>query len=302
MSKALQKKPIDALKAIISSDSVQKQFSNAMGKHADLFTASLIDVFTGDTNLQKCDPGAVVSEALKAAVLKLPIAKSLGFAYIIPYKKKYKEGTQWKEKHVPTFQPGYKGFIQLTQRTGQVKTINDGPVFEGEMVVSDRLSGEVKITGEAKNEKAIGYFAYFKLLNGYEKAEYWTKGEVIAHAEKYSASYKAKNKIWIDEFDKMASKTVLSHILNKYAPKSVDFLMNSGADQFDDEETPEPKDITPDPEPEQKPDTEKKKKNKSESRAPKTGQDKDGNAVVDIKSEDVSQQNDDQENEEDPYR
>lgn len=229
------KKPIDALKHIISQDSVQKQFANAMGKHADRFTASLIDVFTGDTNLQQCEPSEVVSEALKAAVLNLPITKSLGFAYIIPYKKSWKEGNQWKSKYVPTFQPGYKGLIQLTQRTGQVLTINDGPIFEGEKVETDRLSGQIKITGEPKANKkgeyvAIGYFAYFKLLNGYEKAEYWTKEKVIAHAEKYSASYKAKNKIWVDEFDKQASKTVLSHILNKYAPKSVEFLMNSNVD------------------------------------------------------------------------
>lgn len=245
MSKALQKKPINALKAMIDNDSVQKQFKNAMGKHADRFTASLIDVFTGDNNLQKCEPSEVITEALKAAVLNLPITKSLGFAYIIPYKKKYKDGRDWKEKFIPTFQPGYKGLIQLVQRTGQVKTINDGPIFEGESVEVDRLSGEIKIIGFPKNEKAIGYFAFFKLLNGYEKAEYWTKEKVTAHAQKHSASYKAKNKIWVDEFDKQASKTVLAHILNKYAPKSVEFLMNSGIDPAESDENQALKDITP---------------------------------------------------------
>ncbi len=224
MTKAIQKKPVDMLKNIINSESIQRRIKDAFKESAGKFTISVIEVFSGDSYLQKCDPALVVQEALKAASLNLPITKSLGLGYIVPYKGK------------PSFQIGYKGLLQLAQRSGQMKVINDGPVYEGEAVTVDRLSGEIKIEGEIKNDVAIGYFAYFKLINGYEKAEYWTKEKVTAHAKKYSASYKSKNKIWVDEFDKQASKTVLSHILNKYAPKSVDFLMNDPAETVVEDE------------------------------------------------------------------
>lgn len=82
MSTAIQ---VQKLKAMISSDSVQEQFRNALADGASLFVASLIDIYSNDKYLQKCAPQAVIMEALKAATLKLPINKSLGFAYIVPY-------------------------------------------------------------------------------------------------------------------------------------------------------------------------------------------------------------------------
>ena len=95
MTKALIKKPVDKLKAIINQSTVQEQFKNAMGKHSDLFIASLIDVFNG--GLQNCDPAGVIQEALKAAVLKLPISKDLGFAYLVPYSGKAQFQIGYKE-------------------------------------------------------------------------------------------------------------------------------------------------------------------------------------------------------------
>ena len=72
------------MKSIINVDSVQEQFKNALQDQAPLFIASLIDIYSNDKNLQKCEPKDVIMEALKAATLKLPINKQLGFAYIVP--------------------------------------------------------------------------------------------------------------------------------------------------------------------------------------------------------------------------
>lgn len=228
------KKPIDSLKAMLDSDSVKSRFHDAMGKHADKFTTSLISVFSGDNGLQNCKPAEVVQQALKAAVLNLPIEKNLGFADIIAYKK-------GKNKYEPSMQIGYKGWIQLAKRSGQIVAMNDGAIYEGEEITVNRLSGTFQITGTPKkNAKAIGYFAYFKEKNGCETMRYWTKEQVIEHAQKYSAGYKAKLVVWVNEFDKMASKTVLTHILKKYAPKSVDYLM-SGVEEIDtSSDVPEP--------------------------------------------------------------
>jgi len=122
---------VQKFKDVINVDSVQEQFRNALQEGAPLFVASLIDIFSSDKNLQKCEPKAVIMEALKAATLKLPINKNLGFAYIIPY------------GDVPYFQLGYKGYIQLAMRTGQYRYINADVVYEGELVYHDKLTGEV---------------------------------------------------------------------------------------------------------------------------------------------------------------
>lgn len=274
MSRELQKKPVDILKNLVNSDSIQKRLKDALDDQAGLFAMSVIDVYSSSTDLQKCDPGMVMAEAMKAAALKLPITKSLGFAYILPF------GT------TPTFCIGYKGMIQLAMRTGQFKILNADAVYEGESVETDRLTGSVKIVGTAKNDKPIGYFAHMVLMNGFSKTIYWTHEQVMAHAKKYSKSFKSNSSTWVTNPLSMCIKTLVRQLLGKWAPMSVDFI-NSDGDT--DEEKPEPKDITPEPDP-INPDPPKTKKEKTK---PDPKKDDDGNEVIEGSFEDMGNQAED---------
>jgi len=221
-------KPVERLKAILYADSVQEQFQNVLKENAGAFVASIIDLYNTDKTLQACDPKAVVMEALKAASLKLPINKQLGFAYIIPYKDG-KTG-----QYVPTFQLGYKGYIQLAMRTGAYKYINADVVYEGELVKQDKLTGEIVIDpSQKKSDKVIGYFAYIETLNGFRKALYMSVEEIIEHAKKYSKSYGSKNSVWSTDFDAMALKTVLRLLLSKYGIMSIEMQTALSEDTVD---------------------------------------------------------------------
>lgn len=218
-----QETPIDRLKKAISGESVQAQFKNALAENAPLFVASLIDVYASDTNLQKCAPNLVIMEALKAATLKLPINKGLGFAYIVPY------------KNTPQMQIGYKGYIQLAMRTGQYRYLNSGALYEGHTIDRNLLTGEVKILGTQTSDKTIGYFAYMELLNGFSKSVCWTKEEVRAHAKKFSKSYSHPSSTWKSDFDAMATKTMIRNLLSKYGVMSVEMVSALDSDTSDDD-------------------------------------------------------------------
>ena len=209
--------PSAAMDKILSHAATKAMLEKTLADNAGTFTASLIDLYGTDTYLQNCAPADVMKEALKAVSLKLPINKQLGFAYIVP-RKSHGEWT-------PVFQIGYKGLIQLAMRSGIYKHINADAVYEGEEVSYNRVTGEATISGEAKGSNAIGYFAYIETVNGFSKCLYWTKAQVISHAERYSDSYKAGNKIWKDNFEEMAIKTVLSNLLKRYALLSVDMVL-----------------------------------------------------------------------------
>ena len=221
----IQKRPVDALKETLNLPSVQEQFKNALDKNSALFVASLIDIYSSDQYLQKCAPDKVILEALKAATLKLPINKGLGFAYIVPY------------GNVPQMQIGWKGYVQLAIRTGQYRKINAGALFEGQNVNTDYLTGDIKIMGEPTSEKTIGYFAYFELLNGFKKAMYWTKEKVHAHAKKFSKAYAKNGSTWQTSPDAMCIKTVLSALLKGYGIMSVE--MTTAVSGDNDERTRE---------------------------------------------------------------
>jgi recombination protein RecT len=207
---------IDSLKKMLEAPSVQEQFQNALSENTGPFIASIIDLFNGDSNLQACDPKAVVMEALKAAILKLPIIKSLGFAYIVPFKK--------NNVPVPQFQIGYKGLIQLALRTGEYRIINADEVFEGEYISRNKLTGEFDLSGEKKSDRIIGYFAHFEMKNGFSKTLYSTVEKVTAHAQKYSKSFNMQFSPWKTEFDAMAKKTVLRGLLGHWGILSVEMI------------------------------------------------------------------------------
>lgn len=206
----------EVLNSFLQKDSVQEQISNAVAENKDSFIASVIDLYTSDTYLQNCAPEQVVMQAMKAAVMKLPVIKALGFAYIVPFKS--------QGKFVPQLQIGYKGLIQLAMRTGQYRIINADVVYEGEYKKANKLTGEFDLNGTKTSETVIGYFAHFEMLNGFAKTIYMTKAQVKAHGEKYSKSYNSDNSIWKTEFDKMALKTALRGLLSHWGYLSTEMM------------------------------------------------------------------------------
>lgn len=256
------RRQIDILKGMLNAPSVQEQFRNALHDKKDIFVASLIDLYTGDKQLQACEPKLVVAEALRAAALNLPINKALGFSYIVVYNNSHKlpDGT-WQKVPTPTFIPGYKGYIQLAMRTGQYKTINADVVYEGELSVVDKLTGGISFDGHRTSDKVVGYFAYFELLNGFAKCLYMSVEDMARYAKRYSKGIRAQTTVeqlealansgapgkavgWEGNFNDMAIKTVIRRLLGKYGYLSVEMASaiedDVKSDKSDaDEQTPQ---------------------------------------------------------------
>ncbi len=222
---------LPAIRNIIQSDAVQSSIYARIGEKAGTFTTSLLDVIGEDKNLAQCDPKLIVKEALKAAGLDLPLNRNLGFAYVIPYKT--------KGVLMPQFQMGYRGYIQLALRTGEYKHLNADAIYEGETFEIDRIRGTLKIAGEKKSDKAIGYFCYMELLNGFQKAIAWPRDKVEAHAKRFSKSYgKGVSSPWSTDFDGMAIKTMFLQLIPKYGPMTIEMsqaLVNERALNTDEQ-------------------------------------------------------------------
>jgi len=220
---------VKSIQTLMDHPNVKAQFEKALEKHADVFAAGVIEVVSSDVNLQKCDPQSILKSALALATLRLPINKSLGFAYVVPY------------KGIAQPQIGYKGLVQLAQRTGQYKHINAGCVYEGELVSVNKMTGEVDLSGTKVSDKIIGYFAYFSTNYGFSKCVYWSTDEVSSHAKRFSQAYNyaikngKKDSPWISDFDSMAQKTLLKHLISHYGPMTIEIgSVISNFDKFED--------------------------------------------------------------------
>ena len=212
-------------KDFFSKPMVQEKLRELVGKNAPAFATSVLQIVNSNSMLINADPQTIFSAACMAATLNLPINNNLGFAYIVPFKNN-------KENKIEAqFQLGYKGYIQLAQRSGQFSRIAATPVYNGQLISENPLLGyefdwSVKPSGDP-----IGYVAFFKLINGFTAELYMSKEEVMKHANKYSQTAKKGYGVWKDQFEAMALKTVLKLLLSKQAPLSIDMQKAQMADQ-----------------------------------------------------------------------
>lgn len=178
--------------------------------NSERFQRVALTAFSSNQKLQQCDPISFLAAMMQSAQLGLEPNTPLGQAYLIPYGKQVQ------------FQVGYKGLLELAQRSGQFKSIYSHEVrendeFEMEYGLNQKLVHKPNLKQE--RGEVIGYYACYHLTNGGESMFFMTKDEIINFAKSKSKTF--NNGPWQTDFEAMAKKTVLKQLL-KYAPLSIE--------------------------------------------------------------------------------
>lgn len=203
---------------MIRQDSYKNLINNTLGdpERAKRFVSAISSAVAINPDLQDCDAGTILSAGLLGESLNLSPSPQLGQYYLVPF------NDNKRRRKVAQFQLGYKGYMQLAIRSGQIKKMNVLAVKQGELVKYnpyEEIFEADYIEDETEREQAptIGYYAMFELINGYRKILYWTKEKMERHAIKYSKGYRAKKgyTFWEKDFDTMACKTMLRQLISK---------------------------------------------------------------------------------------
>jgi len=225
----------------INNTAVRANLTKRLGpKEADAFQAALVAACSSNEALMRdCDPPSIITAALIGHSMKLPMSPMLGYAYLVPY------GAKGRGQKKAQFQLGYKGYIQLAERTGQYRRLNAVEIKEGELISWNPITEDLQVditTDPVKRAKAetIGYCGMFELINGFTKTVYFSREWMEAHADKYSQAFSlAKHKqfkagkvpqkdlwkfssFWYKNFDGMGLKTVIRQMLSKWGVMSVE--------------------------------------------------------------------------------
>ena len=249
MSNQIAKKP--SFSVAINTDKFQKAINNTLRdpERARRFTASIVSAVSTNPTLQDCDAGTIVTAALLGESLNLSPSPQLGQYYLVPYNDRNR-GCK-----VAQFQLGYKGYIQLAIRSGQYKKLNVLAIKEGELVRFDPLNEEINVNliedeETRENAPTIGYYAMFEYINGFRKAIYWSRAKMENHALRYSPGYKSRKgyTFWEKDFDAMAFKTMLRHLISRWGIMSIEMqdavskdmaiLNEDGSEEYIESETP----------------------------------------------------------------
>lgn len=244
----------------VKAPAVLTSIEKTLGSSAkrETFVAALLSAVSTNSALQECEFNSIISAALLGESLKLPPSPQLGYFYMVPYNSKAKkaaDGSWTPSKKVAQFQMGYKGYIQLAQRSGFFRRINVTSVKEGELISWDPFNEELdyRIIPNRNEAKTIGYYAFFELTNGFRKAIYMPFDEMLDHADRYSKAFSKDaylrlqagqireseawkySSFWYKNFDMMAYKTMLRQLISKWAPMSVDLQKGIENDQQEPE-------------------------------------------------------------------
>lgn len=217
------------------------------GENGDRFIASIISAVSVNPQLAECDFNSILSAALLGEALKLSPSPQLGYFYMVPYKKK-------NGPPLAQFILGYRGYVQLAQRTGAYTALNWMELKEGELVSWKPLEGKIEyrlIDDDDVREvtPTAGYVAYFETKAGFHKYLYWSYKKMMAHADKYSSAFSAAtyqkiqngeipqgdmwkySSFWYKDFDGMAGKTMLRQLISKWGMMSTEMMQATANDE-----------------------------------------------------------------------
>lgn len=218
---------------MINSDGYKRMINQTLGdpKKAARFVTAITSAVSTNPALQNCDASTIVSAGLLGETLNLSHSPQLGQYYLVPFNDRKNNRT------TAQFQLGYRGMLQLAQRSGEYKHINAMAVKEGELIRYDAFMDEIELQyiedeEQRENLPTIGYFAMFEYHNGFKKVLYWSKAKMEQHALKYSQGYRAKKgyTFWEKDFDAMGVKTMLRQLISKWGVMSLEMQKAYEAD------------------------------------------------------------------------
>jgi len=205
---------------------VIQKFRSVLGNKTNAYVQSVLIACTANPDLMTCQPESILRSALRAASLELSCDPAMKQAYLVPIKGKAE------------FWPHYLGLYNLAMRTGKYWLINVTPVYAGQRVLQNSITGMHYLTlagiGLIENDQVskllskgyrdvtsgntetiIGYLGYFKTTKGFEKTVYMSIDEIHQHASTFSPSYNNPKSLWNDKrhLPTMEMKTVLKELM-----------------------------------------------------------------------------------------
>jgi recombination protein RecT len=203
---------------LFDSSDVISRIEAMLGDKTESFINTVLDMVSSSGPFMETEPRSIIQSALAAASLGLSIDPDLGLVSIVPRLR--------KEKTVAHPEITHKGLVHLAMLTGEYLGINATQVYEDELLYWNPLRAQLFFKGGSQryqgDRTAIGYYAYFKMKNGFEKELFLTKDDVELMNNEYPQKDKTdKNRCTNpapipEDPDEHGKKTVLKQLLSKY--------------------------------------------------------------------------------------
>ena len=192
------------------------QMALALPKHlsADRLLRVAMTSIQKNPKLLDCTQQSLLACVMTCAQLGLEPDQFLGQAYLVPFKDTKKNIVTC------TLIPGYRGYIALARRSGEVKSVSSQVVYEkDEFALQYGIEEKLNHTpAEGDRGKPKGAYVIFKYKDGGYSFDYMSTADI----EKIRKRSKSDDSgPWVTDWDEMAKKTVIKRHA-KVTPLSVE--------------------------------------------------------------------------------
>lgn len=173
--------------------------------------------------LQECDPMSFIAAIMQASQLGLEPG-ILGSCYLIPF------NNNQTGKVECTFMPGYRGFLDLARRSGQIVSLVARAVYSNDEFSYEFGLKENLIHKPAMNDRGelVAVYAVALLKDGGHQFDVMSKKDVDIIKNQ---SKSKNNGPWVTHYEEMAKKTVLRKLF-KWLPCSVEMQKAVSLDEL----------------------------------------------------------------------
>ena len=208
---------------MLQDPALKKQLQLAIPKHmtVERLLRVAMTVIRATPKLMDCTPKSLMICIMGCAQLGLSPEPFLGQAYFVPFNvNAAPKGQTARWEMQATLIPGYRGYIALARRSGEVQNVTAQAVYTNyEFRIQFGLHEELShIPTDEKRGEFRGAYVIFRYKDGSHSFDWMTKDRI----EKVRERSKAKDSgPWVTDYDEMGVKTVIRHHV-KLVPLSVE--------------------------------------------------------------------------------
>ncbi len=207
---------------------MEAEITRCLPKHltAERMTRIALTELRKTPKLQECEPMSFIAAIMQASQLGLEPGV-LGSCYLIPFNNKAKGIVEC------TFMPGYRGFIDLARRSGQIislvsRAVYSNDVFEYEFGLTEKLTHKPSMDDPGE---LVAVYAVATLKDGGHQFDVMSRKQV----DKIRDGSQGKNHgPWVTHYEEMAKKTVLRKLF-KWLPCSVEMQKVVSLDEMQEQ-------------------------------------------------------------------
>lgn len=202
------------IRDLLEDPRMKKQLEMAIPRHltVDRLLRTVVTALRTNPTLLDCTKESILASVMGACQLGLEPEPFLGQAYLVPFKR--------KGVLEATLIPGYRGYIALARRSGEVQSVSAQVVYSKDHFVlqygTDEKLEHIPSDGDRGSPK--GAYVVFKYKDGSYSFDYMTNDDI----DKIRDRSKAKDDgPWVTDWPEMAKKTVIRRHA-KLAPLAVE--------------------------------------------------------------------------------